>query len=57
MRDCSPGFCDGRARARLRGPFEGLAMLTALFARLGLEPVDVLPGRRLLVVGGEDEGG
>lgn len=57
MRDCSPGFCDGRARARFRGPFEGLAMLTALFARLGLEPVDVLPGRRLLVVGGEDEGG
>lgn len=32
-------------------------MFTALLARLGLELLDVLPGRRLLVVGGEDEGG
>ena len=53
--DWSPGLCDW-FRVRFRGPFEAFATLTTPLERFGLETEEVFPGRRLFVVGGEEEG-
>jgi hypothetical protein len=51
----SPGLCD-IILARFRGPLVPFITLSTPLVRLGLEPVDMPPGRRVEVAGGEDEG-
>jgi hypothetical protein len=51
----SPGLCDW-LRVRLRVPFAIFAPFTTPLVRLGLDVTELLPGRRVDVAGGEDDG-
>lgn len=51
----SLGRCDW-LRVRFRGPFEVFAAPRTPLVKLGLEPADVVPGRCLFALGGDEEG-